>query len=371
MYMKKFWDNITSFSPIYLFWLVTVLVVGFWSIKYLPFNPTFPYYGDLSTHYTRYLASFAHFDGIHYLRLIAHGYDDTGSQAFFPIYPLLVRFLTFSVFDPLYIAIGLNLILTLISLSVVLNSQTLITKQRFLWLFLSFPASFYLLANYTESLFIFLVVIFFALLKKQSWLYAAIIAGLASGTRLAGVFLSLSLVIELIRARKSYLQVGMFMMVSLLGLFSYLVYLTSQFGDPLMFIHVQSMFGSGRSSGTIILLPQVIFRYLKIMVQNTPNSIAYFRALVELGYFFASLILLYIYRKKFLLSKFVFCLFLILLPSLSGTLSSFPRYLLPAIPLFLVLAKNLSRGLFLSAVIFQYAILIIAVALFVQGIFIA
>lgn len=341
------------------------------SIKYLPFTPSFPYYHDLSSSYSRFIASFAHFDGIHYLRLIKKGYDDTGSQAFFPFYPMLVKAFTFGYLDPLYVALILNFSFTIGSLIILTQQLAQTTKIKFLLLFLSFPASFFLFMNYTESSFLFLVVLFFALLKNKKYFWASVVAGVASSTRLAGSLLSLSLLVELWEARYHLGRSLCLLFTSVLGLICYLIYLTGAFNDPLMFVHVQSLFGNSRSGGQIILLPQVIFRYLKILFINSPTTLSYFRSLYELLIFVFSLSMVFLLRQKITRSALTFCLFAILLPSLSGTLTSFPRYLLPLTPLFAGLADNTSGKVITAISLVQYVILIIAVALFVQGVFVS
>ena len=369
--MKKLLVNLKLISPLYILWIITILIVGIYSIHNLPFTPSFPYYSDLSAHYGRAVASFAHFDGIHYLRLIKHGYDDTGSQAFFPVYPFIIRTLTLGVFDPVYVAIIFNALCLLVSLIVTTSYLTKVQAKRFLLLFLTFPASFFLLANYTESFFILLVVLFFLFLQQKKYLLSAIIAGIASGTRLVGVFLSLSLLIELVRNRQIIYRSTFLLLVSVSGLVSYMYFLFVRFGDPLMFVHVQSMFNNGRSSSDIVLLPQVIYRYLKIFLTATPFSLLYLRAVWEFVTFVLSLVALYLYRNKMNLSASIFCLSAFLLPTLSGTFSSMPRYLIVAIPLFIAISKNMTNRIFWPTIILQYGILIITVALFVQGIFIA
>ena len=122
--MKKLLAKIKLISPLYILWIITILIVGIYSIHNLPFTPSFPYYSDLSAHYGRAVASFAHFNGIHYLRLIKHGYDDTGSQAFFPVYPFIIRTLTLGVFDPVYVAIIFNALCLLVSLIVTTSYLT-------------------------------------------------------------------------------------------------------------------------------------------------------------------------------------------------------------------------------------------------------
>jgi hypothetical protein len=74
----------------------------------------------------------------------------------------------------------------------VLKNLASSVQFKFLLLFLSFPASFYLLANYTESLFIFLLVSFFVLLKTNITFWPQLLQASASGTRLVGAFLLLT-----------------------------------------------------------------------------------------------------------------------------------------------------------------------------------
>ena len=179
------------------------------------------------------------------------------------------------------------------------------------------------------------------------------------------------MLIELARSEKNRAYSIFLSLISVTGLLGFIYYLFIRFGDPFMFIHVQSLFSNGRSDGEIILLPQVLFRYLKILVLNSPSTFAYYRSLFELLSFSLSLIALYIYRHKMPLSSLIFSLCAIILPSLSGTLSSYPRYLLAVVPLFIAISTNLSLSKIWLIVAVQYAILILSVALFVQGIFIA
>lgn len=368
--MKRFWAKISLFLPTFFLWVITIFLVIYLSIQFLPWQPSFPYYGDISG-YGRFIATFAHFDGIHYLRLIEHGYRDVGSQAFFPVYPLLIRVLTFGYFDPLLTSIVINSILVVGSLYLVSLMLPRSAFTRFVLLFLAFPTSFYLIFNYTESLFIFLLLLFFHLLSKKSYLASALVAGIASGTRLVGVFLAISLVIDMIKNKKSIFSIiGMFT-ISLTGLMSYMYYLNLKFGDPLMFVHVQTMFGAGRSGGDIVLLPQVIYRYIKIFFTVSPFSLLYLRAAWEFILFGLSIIVLYLYRHRISLPVMFFCILSILLPTLSGTLSSIPRYLLVIIPLLAGAVEDHINQSFWVIFSIEYAMLSIALALFVQGIFVA
>ena len=368
--MTELLDKLKSISLAYIIWIGVIAISGIWSVSQLSFNPNFPYYNDIA-HYGRHLSSFAHFDGIHYLRIIDKGYDDTGSQAFFPFYPLLMRSLNFFSIDPLYFAITLNSITVFATMYLVSLRLSKSELNRFVYLFFSVPTSFFLIANYTESVFIFLVVLFFHLQSKRQFFFAALVAGVASMTRLVGGFLALSLLVEMIRLKKLSPSSWLLIPLGASGTLGYMYYLYSQFGDPLMFIHVQSMFNNGRSGGDIVLLPQVLYRYAKIILTVNPGTILFMRAAWELLTFCLSFAVMYYYRHKIPLSGLIFCIFALILPTISGTLSSYPRYLLVAYPIFIAMAKNFSQKQYLITVLIQCAILIISVALFVQGIFIA
>lgn len=364
--MKKSW------AKFLLLWLATIITAGLLSIRYLPLTPSFPYYDtDLAPHYSRELSVLAHFDGIHYLRLTRHGYDDTGSQAFFPVYPFLVRLATLGYFDPLRVAVILNFIFLLTTLFLLSRNLKPKGLAKFMLLFLTFPASFFLIANYTESLFILLVVLFFLSCQKKSYLLAALIAGVASATRVVGVFLALALLVELVRARQKPVYILSLLILSVSGLAAYSYYLFLRWGDPLMFVHVQSLFGAGRSGSQIILLPQVLYRYGRMLLTTPPTSLTFIRSVWELATFLVASLALILSWRRLNLSAAIFCASVIIFPSLSGTLSSFPRYALVAIPLFITVSDSLTwRSLALISLL-QYAMLAVVIALFVQGIFVA
>ena len=60
-----------------------------------------------------------------------------------------------------------------------------------------FPTSFYFVAGYTESIFLFFSVAVFLLLKKKKWLWAGIISAMAALTRVQGILLIIPIFIEL------------------------------------------------------------------------------------------------------------------------------------------------------------------------------
>lgn len=294
-------------------------------------NVTFPYYDtDLAPFYSRFWATFAHFDGIHYLRLAAHGYADWGSQAFFPLYPLLIHLL--SPLTPSPLAGGLLISWVSLLIAILGLKQLFPERPKLFWLLLVFPTAFFFFTLYTESLFLALTIWFFVCLSRQKWWLAGLLAGLASATRLVGAFLTLSLLIELFHRPLSIVHRSLIILVSLAGLFGYIFYLFQTTGDPLLFIHVQPVFGGGRSGGELILLPQVLYRYGRMLLTTSYQTFLFWRSFLELGFFAWALSALAYKFKKLPLSLNIYLACSLLLPTLSGTLSSLPRYLLVLTP---------------------------------------
>lgn len=312
----------------------------FWTLfKDWPLTITFPYYDtDLAAHYSRFWATFAHFDGIHYLRIAEHGYADWGSQAFFPLYPLLIH--TLSPLTPSPLMAGLIISWVSLVLSILGLKKLFSNRPHLFWLTLAFPTAFFFLALYTESLFFALSIWFFVFLTEQKWWLAALLAGFASATRLVGVFLALSLFIELLNRPLSIIHRSLLVFLSISGSLGYMYYLSRTTGDPLLFFHIQPVFGGGRSGGELILLPQVLYRYARILLTTNRQTFVFWRSFLELGFFTCALGALLHKFKKLPLSVNTYLALSLLLPTLSGTLSSLPRYILVLTPWLLPESKR-------------------------------
>ena len=116
---------------------------------------------------------------------------------------------------------------------------------------------------------------------------------LASLTRLIGVFFIILIFFNLIKIIKnSKLKIKNLILAfsPLIGFLIYCFYLWKTTGNPLMFFHSQPAFGANRSTN-IIILPQVIFRYIKIFFTAQFNF-QYFISLFEFLTFFLVLIVL-------------------------------------------------------------------------------
>lgn len=135
-----------------------------------------------------------------YLKIAALGYaSDDGTIIFPPLYPLLIHLLA-----PL---MGYNYLLAALLISSLCCLSALIlfyevaldelgegsTALRAVVFLVAFPTAFFLLAGYSEALFLSLSLAVWFFAKRQAWILAGIFAGLAVLARLQGWLLMLPL----------------------------------------------------------------------------------------------------------------------------------------------------------------------------------
>ena len=291
----------------------------------------------------------ANFDGVHYLSIAEKGYFQF-EQAFFPLYPLLIKW-TAVLLGNNYLLAGLlishiSFLVALVLLSYILRKHKF-SERVILWtitFLLLFPTAFYFISVYTESMFFLLILLgFYALMINNKWLYV-VSSSLASATRLVGAFLLVPV-----------------------GLLVYMWYLLRTTGDPLFFVHAQPAFGANRTGGEIILLPQVLWRYFKIFTSVPIYNYDLWIAVLELVALVLVVFLLWVAWHRDLPKNWVlFSVFSVLIPTMSGTLSSMPRYILTAFPIYIVLALYRKLPKLLIASVF-YILQAMLVILFTRG----
>ena len=151
------------------------------------------------------LSPLAHWDAVWFLGIADTGYESAESPrtAFFPLYPLLTRGvaeLGGGSNGALLIAAYLVSLAALLGALVLLHRLTSIELGRraagpAVVLLCVFPASLFLGAPYSESLFLLCSVGAFYAARTGSWAWAGAAAGAASATRSAGLILLLPLVL--------------------------------------------------------------------------------------------------------------------------------------------------------------------------------
>ncbi|MEK7061626.1 MAG: mannosyltransferase family protein [Patescibacteria group bacterium] len=374
-------------------WRILLFMAAFLAGIIIPvFGSRFPYWDRVLTitNLPNWIWGFGNFDGVHYLKIAQNGYSSNLSQAFFPLYPYLIKF--FNIFpknkdldlqmfvDPsyFYTAMILSAVFFILALYFLVklwrenyNSKTALLS---ILLLCSFPTAFYFGAVYSESLLLLLIVLTFWFAKKGKFFWAGVTAALASITKIQGVLLFVFLAIELfIRYRKEKLRFSKKMLLDFIGvllspfgLISYMFYLQKSTGDPLFFLSAQPGFGAERSALPIILMPQVIYRYLKIFFSVNFFSLSFFNAFLEFSMTIAVIAILIITFKKMRFSYWIFSVLVVILPTLTGTLSSMPRYVLMAFMVIPFLAERFNKSV-RYIIIVQSLLQAILLGLFIRG----
>lgn len=383
---------------IFFLWRISLFTVALLATIALPvFGNRFPYFNQVLavTGFPSFIWGFGNFDGVHYLRIAQNGYDAQYSQAFFPLYPLLIRFVnmlpknptldTRIFVDPSYFIVGLILsnILFLISLYYFYKLIRIDFDHKIalgaVVLLVSFPTSFYFGSVYTESLFLLLVLATLYFTRKGNFLAAGIFSLFASVTRIFGLLLIPVLLIELyLKIKSGEIKLnswettkGMIgILLAPFGTLLYMLYLRLNFENPLYFLTSQPLFGAERTPNSLILLPQVLYRYIKIFTTVPLNSLLFFNAFLEFIFTVIPLAVLVIFYKKMRISYFIFTLGCLILPTLTGTLSSMPRYSLMGFLILPFVMQKIHKNYKLLIGIFV-SIGIILVSFFTRGYWVA
>lgn len=384
MRLLKFLKNnssVISIVCLFIIWKVLLLFILVGAFELIPLNSKHLLGGG----YEKYLANYhllpwANFDGEHFTSIAQFGYRQY-QQAFFPLYPKLIS-LGMGIF-------GYEIKTAVIS-GLVTSSAAFLAALIFLYkllrldypknfslgvilVLLLYPASFYFNAVYTESLFLLLIVASFYFFRTKHYFWAGVFGFLASTTRVFGVLLFLSFLIDAFIYKVPFRKLYWILLIPA-GLLSYMGYLYYTVGDPLAFYNLQLIVGEQHQRG-VVLYPQVIFRYLKIILNNETISPLFTTILFELatGIIFMLLPIIGLFKKiRFSYLFFAFAGFI--LPTIQGSFSSLPRYVLILFPSFIVLAlmiKDLPPVLKVVLALISFCLLALETAFFLRGYWVA
>lgn len=297
---------------------------------------------------------FSAWDARHYQFLADHGYQVSGEDAklvvFFPLYPMLIRLAKIITNSTIYASLLVTAFFSVLAhvlFFIIVNR--LFTQKRSkiiaLALFFLSPLNVYFFSGYTESLFLFLALLFFILLDEKKYFYACIVGFFASLTRLFGVLFVIPFVLEIIRCRKlnlfSHLTKAL---VIVLGFFIYLNINSFLFGDPLYFSSIQKQFWYKFPVNPVTNYLYIVKTSLvdKSFVTRSVDNIAIATIPV--------IFLLYLFVRWHAI-RFSWLLWLVanylVVVAQSFSLSS-GRYLLILFPLYLMIAEILGSSRYLS-----------------------
>ncbi len=373
--------DIKKIIGMFLVWKIFLYVFLLLGFMFVPLGGK-NFFGGGLERYNQYfyLLPWANFDGEHYMSIAMNGYHSL-EQAFFPLYPVLIYIGKWFFPNNFVVTATVGLIISNLALIgglvFLYKLVRLDYSAKIGWVTLSlllfFPTSFYLGALYTESLFLLLSVGTFYFARQNRWWLSAIFGILACTTRVFGVLLLPALLIDVFIYKKSLKNWYPILLIPT-GLLVYMSYLYLTVGDPFAFYNLQSIIGEHRQKG-IILFPQVIYRYLNILIHYQKIDIFLTTFLLE---FITTMIFFVVpilaYFKKVRWSYIFYSLVSLLLPTIQGSFSSGGRYVLVIFPVFIMMAlfvEKWPRTLQIIMYILLAILLMFFSILFVRGYWVA
>ncbi len=378
---------------------VFYLVAGRWLAERVPVGRFQKFTSDVPF---GTLNIWAHFDGEHYTHLALYGYlhpPYNVSPAFFPLYPLLVRSFAELFGGPISAdALGVwGVIVSLVALPFALwfvyriaeDGWGTRTARGTVLTLAFFPTTLFLNAVYTESLFLAISAgAIWAVRVRKNLLLACLLAGLASATRLDGIFLGLPLACEWFREARRYRWQALYLILAPSGLALYAAYLWWRFGKPQLFFTDQKNWGR-RPVGPVTAFRETwekagagASQLLTPQLRHNPtpagiaNHLAGATNAYNLAFLIFAVIILIAGLRLLPLGLSAYAFLLVVPPVFLGTedipLMGMPRYVLVAFPLFITLGRLLKNRWLLSGwLILSTAFSLVLCAMFVSWRFIA
>lgn len=339
---------------LFLIWRLVLSLVTVFSINNISLSSNnFLGGGFFNYNLNPFFYSQANFDGEHYLSIANFGYKGY-QQVFFPVYPKLISVFSIPItqqypgllIGSLFVGLVISNLAFLIALILLWELIKLDYSKKIAYLtiilLICFPTSFYFGIVYTESLFLLLTIASFYFLRLNNFFLSGLVGMIASGARLFGVILFPSLIIEL-WSEKKLKKNFLYLCLIPLGLLSYMFYLWKTTGNPIQFFTLQKLVGEQRIS-EFTWLPQVYFRYIKILLTMDATNPLYKTIILEfwVGILFFMLPIVG-YFKRVRYSYLFYAFFSFIITTVQGSLSSVPRYVLVIFPSFLILALIIDK----------------------------
>lgn len=291
------------------------------------------------------------FDALWFLRIADQGYRASdGSAAFFPLYPLLVRFVS-AVLGGRPLAASL-----LVSNATLLGALTFLydltraevsdaAARTTVVLVCTFPSAFFLFAPYSESTFLLFAVLALWAARRERWALAGVTGFGAALTRNVGIVVALALLVEAIQRWREGERIPVrgiaAALGAALGTLTYLAFWQMKADDWLAPIHQQANWERVFSWpwSTLVEGTRAAFRY----IGNTNGSYWLIDWLLLLPVLAASLVVLTRYRWAFRIFLWGGLLAPLSFIFEDRPLMSMPRFVLPLFPAFWVMAETLER----------------------------
>lgn len=319
-----------------------------------------------------YWLSWAQWDGGHFSQIANNGYHFFTDYAFMPLYPFLIKIISYFTGNVLFAGLLLSNICFLIFIATLFK----LAKLKFgpsvafftIITYLLFPTSFFTAAFYSESLFLMLVCLCFYFLYKKNYLFAAIFCAFASITRLVGIFLFISILytyftsinFNIKKINYHFLHI----LISPAILIVYSLYLYTRFSSPFLFLTGERFWARS------ITDPVSTLGAYTWSILTSPQSLNYYFDFLTTIFFLAVLIL---GRRKIPSAMWIYSALVILAGISSGSLVSMPRYVLASVGCFIIIGNYFKERIRFSLVCYTLSLIlqIILATLFINGYWVA
>ena len=226
--------------------IASVVVVGTFAFSLVAFVLTQDKFSSVLDIWNRW-------DAPHYIDIAKNWYQTEGDASnlivFFPLYPLLIKLVALLFKNYVVSALVVSNIAYAVAAyylyALVRLDYSRKNALRAVFYFSIFPTAYFLHAGYTESLFIALSTASFYYARKENWLASAVFGSFASATRISGILLLPSLVLEyLLQKRFQLKQIRrefLWLAIIPLGLLVHVGINYALFGNPFQFMQVLSV----------------------------------------------------------------------------------------------------------------------------------
>lgn len=364
-------------AGLFAVWRATILIV---SIAWYRLGVAHPWSADIEV--MRFWRYSVRWDAGWYLGIIREGYfydpDWQSSIAFFPLFPLSVRYLH-QILPGTDVLAGLAIVHVAMAGAIIYAYQLVrldypaVVAWRSLFFLLIFPAAFFFSAFYTESLLLLGMTATLYHARRGQWLLAGIFGFFTGLTKLIGIVLIIPVALELLKQRavsRDNLRPAIYSALVPAGAIGYLAYIHYWLGDFRLYFESQTHWR--RQSFD----PEPFIVFAKMLVGIRPEVYPYPANITPIHSFFLLMdmvaLLVFIGAGIYLWLRVrpsygALVLAGALVPALSGNPLALTRYMAILFPAFIILGRIESEPVRNGIAIISMFGLMFTTYLFVNG----
>ncbi len=356
---------------IFLIWLILLLIVGFFATHLSLYKGgkcdiknQLPYY---------------RWDSFWYTSISRHGYTFSESKnssiAFFPLYPMVIKGAHYvSGVREDKLSFGLNVIFSFLATLYLYRLMRMDYCEKkslaVIAVFLSFPPTYFFLSGYPDILFTLLAIVSLYFGRKKQWGRAGIAAGLLAITKPYGIFMLPVLGLEYLWSHDWNIKIllkkidWLPLMLPTLSFGGFILFNYLKFHNPIAFLEAQQTWGRTLSNPAAALFEEAKYYLFSGNILTGSN----FPYVIYLGSFIFSIAAFVLAYSRVRKTYLFFSALLLLSALLTGTLTSWGRYMLLGFPVLIGPALYLAekKRTFLVYIFFSGLLLLVCANFFVR-----